>query len=167
MCFVPAMQARVAAILTILVLTFCPSSMAGGKPKAKFSAAIHMETDGNDNPKMVFTLPVNGRNRVFSRMPEISTKDIVSFNPFPTDDGSGYGMILKLTPNAARRLAAVTNANIDRWMLAQVNGRPVDAVLIDKQIDDGIIVVWKGITLEDIALFEKSIPRIGEEDKKK
>ena len=161
------MQARVVAILTVLLLAFCPSLFAGGKPDAKFSATFHMEAEGNDHPKMVFSQLANGKQRLFRRMPEISTKDIVSFSPFPSAVGGGYGVVFKLSPAAARRLSAVSAVNLNRWMITQVNGRVVDGVFIDKQIDDGILVVWKGLTLEDTALMDQSIPRIGEEGKKK
>ena len=126
-----------------------------------------MEAEGNDHPKMVFSQLANGKQRIFRRMPEIGTKDIVSFSPFPSEVGNGYGVVFRLTPNAARRLSAVTAVNLNRWMIAQVNGRVVDGVFIDKQIDDGILVIWKGLTLEDTVLFDQSIPRIGEEGKKK
>ncbi|MEI6175718.1 MAG: hypothetical protein WCS43_02400 [Verrucomicrobiota bacterium] len=126
-----------------------------------------METDENENPKMTFKQLANGQTRFFRRMPEFSTKDIVSFSPFPSEVGEGYGVIFKLKDNAARRLSAITNVNQGRWMIAQVNGRIVDGVFIDKQVDDGALVIWKGVTLQDVTLFDTSLPRIGEEGKKK
>jgi hypothetical protein len=161
------MQARVAAILTLLFLAFCPALLAGGKPDAKFSATFHMEADGNDHPKMVFSQLANGKQRIFRRMPEISTKDIVSFSPFPSEVGDGYGVIFRLSPTATNRFASISAVNLNRWMIALVNGRVVDGVFIDKQINDGVLVIWKGLTLQDTELMDQSIPRIGEEGKKK
>ena len=43
-----------------------------------------------------------------------------------------------------------------------VNGRVVDAVLIDKQVDDGYMVIWKGIGKAEIDAFDAMVPRIGE-----
>jgi hypothetical protein len=65
------------------------------------------------------------------------------------------------------RLAAITAANQRRWMLANVNGRPVDAVMIDAQISDGVLVVWRGINLADIQALDATLPRAGEEGGKK
>lgn len=161
------MHARLAALMTVLFLAFCPSLMAGGKPDAKFSATFHMEADGNDHPKMVFSQMAAGKQRIFRRMPEISTKDIASFSPFPSEVGDGYGVVFRLKPAAANRLSATTAVNLNRWMITMVNGRVVDGVLIDKQINDGMLVIWKGLTLQDTALMDESIPRIGEEGKKK
>jgi len=161
------MQLRFTAILMMLVLVFCPRLMASGKAENKFIASFHMQSDENDNPKMIFPQLTNGKTLYFRRMPEVSTKDIVAFSPFPSDVGEGYGVVFQLKDNAAKRLMAITNFNQGRWMLAEVNGRAVDGVLIDKPVSDGMLVIWKGVTLEDITLFEKSLPRIGQEGKKK
>lgn len=161
------MQSRVTAILTLLVLVFSPALSAMGKKAPKFTISFHMETDGNDNPKMIFSQLANGQKRFFRRMPEISTSDIVSFRPFPASIGDDYGVLFKLNRNASNRLTGITTMNQGRWMIAEVNGRVLDGVLIDKPVNDGMLVIWKGVTLADIALFETTLPRTGEEDKKK
>ena len=38
--------------------------------------------------------------------------------------------------------------------------------IIDQPINDGVLVVWKGITLADLSIFDKSTKRSGEDDKK-
>ncbi len=165
--FTPPMHARIAAFTAIALLACASAGLAGGKKEDKASATFHMETEATDNPKMMFPQLANGQTRYFRRLPEINSKDIVSYSPFPSEIGEDYGAVFRLKDNAARRLSAVTNFNIGKWMIAQVNGRVVDGVLIDKQIDDGRIVIWKGITLADIDLLDKQFPRIGEEGKKK
>jgi hypothetical protein len=52
-------------------------------------------------------------------------------------------------------------------MVARVNGRVVDGVVIDKQIEDGFIIIWKGVTLAEINLYDKAAPRIGAKGPKK
>jgi hypothetical protein len=100
-------------------------------------------------------------------MPELGMKDIVSFSPFPSDAGEGFGIVFKLKTNASNRLAAVTASNQGRWLIAQVNGRAVDGVIIDKQVNDGFIVIWKGVTLPDVKLLDEELPRANEVNKKK
>ena len=156
------------AVLAILSAMILPSPViAGGKKENKGSVTFHIETESSDNPKMIFPQLANGQTRYFRRMPEITSKDIDSFSPFPSEVGGDYGIILKLKGNAANRLAAITNANQGRWMVSQVNGRVVDGVMIDKQVDDGQVVIWKGVTLADITLLDEALPRLGAEGKKK
>ncbi|MEO7099709.1 MAG: hypothetical protein ABI162_10135 [Luteolibacter sp.] len=161
------MKSPIAALSMMLVLALAPTLLASGKKEDKTSVSFHLETDITDNPKMIFPQLANGQTRYFRRMPDITFKDVVSFSPFPADIGDGYGVAFKLKGNALSRLAALTNANQGKWMISQVNGHVVDGFLIDKQINDGVIVIWKGVTLDDITLFDKSIPRIGQENKKK
>jgi hypothetical protein len=157
------MQPRLAALLMMLVLALSPSVYASGKKQTKAILSFHMETESTDNPKMIFQQLANGKVRTFRRMPEVTTKDVQGFTPFPSEGGGdNYGMVIQLRDNAAKRLASITNINQGRWMITQANGRIVDGVLIDKQIDDGRLVIWKGLTLADIDFFDKTIPRIGQ-----
>lgn len=161
------MRLVLAAFVMMFVTALAPNALASGKKEIKTSISFHMETDATDNPKMIFPQLANGQTRYFRRMPEITTKDVVAFSPFPSDVGDGYGIVFKLKPAAVNRLAALTAANQGKWLIVQVNGRVVDGVLIDKQISDGFIVIWKGVTLDDVAIFDKSMPRLGAENKKK
>jgi len=40
-------------------------------------------------------------------------------------------------------------------------------VIIDKQVNDGFIVIWKGVTLPDVKLLDEELPRADEVNKKK
>jgi hypothetical protein len=165
-CFNAPMQSRIAAFIMLVVLAVTPAALAGGKKENKASVTFHIETEASDNPKMIFPQLTNGQKRFYRRTPDISLKDVVSFSPFPADFGD-YGIVLKLKGSASNRLAALTNMNQGRWMISQINGRVVDGVNIDKQVDDGRLVIWKGVTLEDIAVLDQELPRMGEEGKKK
>lgn len=152
----------------MVVVAFAPAAVASGKKETKATVSFHIETEATDNPKMIFPQQMpNGETRFFRRMPELTTKDIQSFSPFPSGTGDDYGLAFKLKGNAATRLAAITNANQGRWIIAQINGRVADGVTIDKQIDDGVIVIWKNVSLADISLLDEDLPRAGEEGKKK
>lgn len=162
------MPFRRPALFLILLLALSSAVFAAGKKNDKASVSFHMETENTENPKMIFPQLANGQTRYFRRMPEVSMKDIVSFSPFPSDaEGNDYGIVFKLKNHAGNRLAAITNANQGRWMITQLNGRVVDGVLIDQQINDGQLVIWKGVTLADIDMIDKALPRIGEDKKKK
>ena len=161
------MQSRIAALTMMVVLALAPGVFAGGKKEEKTAVTFHLETEATDNPKMIFPQLANGQTRYFRRLPEISLKDIAFFNPFPSTVGEDYGLVFRLKPSAANRLAAITAANQGRWMIAQINGRVVDGVMIDQQITDGVIVIWKGVNLADIGLLDKELKRAGADPKKK
>lgn len=160
------MQARFLLIWFISLTALCPVVLASGKSDKKAAITLHMETESTDNPKMIFNHDFEGQNRFFRRMPEISGRDIASFKPFVSDSGADSGAVFKLKPNGARRLSTVTSANQGRWFVTMVNGRILDGVVIDKQINDGIVVIWKGLTAADIATLDETLPRIGEEGPK-
>ena len=155
--------------LAIAVLSLAPglSAHASGKKGEEAGISFHIQAEETDNPKMVFPQLTNGKQLYFRRSPEVNTKDIAAFNPFPSQDGDGFGVVLQLKPNAKNRFAAISNASVSRWMVAMVNGRIVDAVLIDTEVNDGFLVVWKGIGAAEIDAFDQKVPRIGEEKPRK
>lgn len=161
------MKLQLAALAMTFVLALTPAAFATGKKENKASVTFHLETEGTDNPKMIFPQMANGQTRYFRRTPEITLKDVISFTPFPAEGGQGFGLVLKLKPTAVNRLAAITSANQGRWLISQVNGRAVDGVMIDKPVNDGFIVIWKGVSDADIATLDEEKPRIGQENMKK
>jgi len=166
-CFNRRMFRKLTVFAALASLFLAPLALAGGKGGEEAAISFHIETDQNENPKMIFPQLVNGKTRYFRRISEVSTKDIATFSPFPSDDGQSYGVVFKLKDHAARRLSAITNVNLERWLAARANGRIIDAVIIDQQINDGTLVVWKGVTLGDIALLDKAFIRTGEKEKRK
>jgi hypothetical protein len=167
LCFISGMPFRKSlfASLALCCLAALPC-LAAGKKEPAAAVSFHLEGDATDNPKMIFQQATGGRMRTFSRTPEVNSKDIRSFAPFPSDAGD-YGVMFVLKSSAAKRLAAVTNAAQGRFLVARLNGRIVDGVQIDKSVEDGKLVIWKGATMADIALLDESFPRIGQEGKKK
>ena len=167
LCFCAFMRIRMKCMVVVMLLALTAWVHAGGKPTPKFSATFHIETDGMDNPKMIFRQLANGKERVFRRMPEIGTRDIETFQPIPSDMDEGYGVMFKLNSTAAQRLTAITHANIGKCLVARLNGRLVDGVILDKPITDGVLVIWRNVSLNDINLMDESIPRFGETKIKK
>jgi hypothetical protein len=154
---------RLAAAAAVLALSVVQPLHASGKKGEPSGISFHLQGEENDNPKMMIVLPTNGKNTPYRRLPEVVTKDIAAFAPFPSRDGDGFGVLLQLKPAVRNRWAAITASNVNRWVMAMVNGRAVDAVMIDKQITDGQMVIWKGIGEGEIAAFDEMVPRIGEE----
>ena len=139
---------------------------AGGDKGKGVRVSFHMETEATDNPKMIFPHEMFGKQRFFRRLPEVSLKDLVAFSPFPAEDQGSYGVMFQLKEPARRRLAAITAVSIGKWMVCQGFGRIVDGVMVDGPVDDGAIVIWAGLSLEEIKELDKVMPRIGEKKKR-
>ena len=148
-------------ILAVWLLC-CLSLMAGSKKDEKLVLQFNLQGSASDGPKMSVPQEVAGARVFFRLSPEISTHDVESFRPFPADDGYSYGVLLKLKRTGAQRLAAVTNANQGKLLMARINGRALDVVEIDRTVNDGLLVIWQGVTLGEIALADKMMPRIGQ-----
>jgi hypothetical protein len=161
------MNFRTLALIAVAVALPVTQAAASGKPGKETRLGFHLEMDANDNPRMIFPQEVSGKMRYFSRSASITTTDVAAFSPFPSEDGQSYGVVFQLKPAASRRLSALTATNQGRWMISQVSGRVVDGVIIDRQVDDGLIVIWKGVTLAEIEEYDKATPRIGQTKKKK
>lgn len=164
MCFSMHMKSLTAWIMCLL---FCAGGAnAGGNKGKPANVSFHIETEATDNPKMIFPHEVMGKKKFFRRIPEISSKDFVAFTPFPSEDQASYGVVFQLKDNARRRLAAVTSVSQGKWLVCQAFGRIIDGVLVEDPVDDGVMVVWKNLTLEDIKKLDESLPRIGANKKK-
>jgi hypothetical protein len=153
--------------MALIALIFVPMAKAGGKAGEMGMVTFHLETEEGGNPKLVFPQVDEGKQRWFMRNPDISMKNMVSFVPFPSGNGNEYGIVFRLNDAGKRRVNTLSLTQQGKYLLAQVNGRVVDGVIIDKAVDDGLIVVWKGLTDADVKLFDEVLPRMGEEGKKK
>lgn len=157
---------KILCVATLAAAATALPGMAGGNADENPAVSFHIETDHAENPKMVFPVQAGGKTRYFRRIPELGLRDVAAFRPFPGDDDAAtYGVVLQLKKTAGRRLSSISNANQGRMLLAMTNGRPVDMVEIDQPVDDGFIVIWKGVTEADIRLYDESMPRIGEDKK--
>ena len=160
------MNYRMMRIILVLLLSIVPS-WAGDKKGKNMAVSFHLETDVNNNPKMIFEQNIGGKKRSFSRSPEFSTKDITAFSPFLSDNQNDYGIVFQLRKSGASRLENITMANQGKMLIAAVNGRVVDGVIIDQSVKDGVLVVWNGVQEGEIKEYDKLAPRIGEDKKKK
>lgn len=145
-----------------LILSLLPVLAGGKKPEANV-ISFHEQGTAEEGPKMVFPVPVKGRQVYFRKSPAISSKDVIAYRPFAS--ATGNGVTLQLNPVASRRLNAITAQSQSHWLLAMVNGRPVDAVIINAPVEDGMLVIWEGIHLVEIQRMTFQWPLIGEDSK--
>ena len=144
--------------LFLLLACLLPQSAnAAGSKKGKASITFHLQAEKGDAPKMIYPMMVGGNQVAFKRMPEISTKDIAAYKAIPSKEKDGvYDIVVQLKPNAAKRLQMITNAHRGRFMTSQLNGRTGDAMMINQQVDDGMLVIWGVATAEDLKTIAKA-----------
>jgi hypothetical protein len=148
-------------IAGMALLLTTPSAWAGSKKGDNLIVSFHLETDGTTNPKMIFDQVITNKKMFFSRMPDFTSRDIIAFSPFLADDMVTYGAVFQLRGSAKTKLENLSTANRGKLLCAKINGRVVDAVLIDKTIEDGLLVIWNGILDTEVKGYDKLVPRIG------
>ncbi len=153
--------------LVILFALLTPALVcASGKKTPPASVSFHVEGSAQEGPKFVRKVKTLAGEKYFRKAPEISTKDIAAFSPFPADDKKTYGLVFQLNERAKRRLFASTSSNRGKLLLALLNGQAVGVVRIDKPVNDGLLVVWSGVILREVQQYDLLVPRIGEDEKK-
>lgn len=154
----------VTCALLAMVLLASPA-LAGGKKNPPASISFHMEGDAVEVPRFAREFNTLAGVRYFRKVPEISSNHIVAFSPFPADDQRTYGLVFKLNGQGTKRLLEATTMNQGKLLLALVNGQPLGVVRIDKPVSDGMVVIWSGVTQQEIRLYDRMAPRIGEDPK--
>jgi len=151
-------------IFALLAFSLLAPASASSKRPKKNSLTFHLEGNEVDGPRMVFPLPMGDKQRFFLKSPLTFTKELVAYKPFFAQDGTA-GATFAFTKPAANRITARTTQHQGKWLMAMLNGRPVDAIYIDKPVRDGRLVIWQGIREGEINAFEYAMPHIGEDHK--
>jgi hypothetical protein len=156
---------RALAIFSLSLCLLAPAVMANGIKQEKPTLTFHMEVDRAEGSKFVFPQNVAGQDRYFSTSSDLGTVDISAIQPFPAQDGVSFGATIKFTQRGSGRLSALTGSNVGRLLLVFINGRLINALKVDQMINDGTIVVWSGISQQDIATLDQIAPHVGESTK--
>lgn len=142
----------------LLLLLLAPL-MLGFSRKAEFTITFHSLASEVDPPKSMFPFDLNGKRVFFKIVPEFSQQNIMSFYQFPAEAGKGNGLTLQLDFRGRASLEMITRSRKDEYLLAMVNGTPVDFVVLDQPVSDGIITIWQGVPDEVIKAMDKKFPR--------
>ncbi|MDG2487266.1 MAG: hypothetical protein P8M65_06140 [Roseibacillus sp.] len=150
-------------LLSIFAATLLLPGLAGaaGKKAPDLNLSFHLQAEPGD--RRVFKQLTAGKEVIFQKGAAIITKDVVAFRSFPAEDNNSYGIVFQLGKTATNRLRNLSTAHQGKLLLAVVNGQVRDAVVIDKPVNDGLIVIWKWISLAEVKLADQHLPRIGED----
>lgn len=134
---------------------------AGQKDKG-YLITFHVEAEDNSNPKMVTPVKLGAEHRqyFFGKLPTFSANDIQWFYPFTSQDGYTYGAAFRFKEHASQELKAITLTNQGKLLAVRCSDAPIHAVLIDRPIDDGVVVVWNGLQQRHLEEFRKVFPHV-------
>ena len=139
-----------------------------GASKPKVMVRFHLEA--NPASGEAFTTSERtpgGRAVTLARVAEISERDVVAIYPFHMEEYNSWGCYFFLDAHGKLALSTFSAASRGALLLAYVNARPITAMVIDRQINDGIITISNGLTEQEVALLKTAFPVPGEPFKKK
>jgi hypothetical protein len=151
------------ALLPLAALVF----MAAASKQYQVSIRIHAQTTRQDTS--TFSIPVTvehpHREIYVDKIPDISERDIISMYPFPAPDGS-FGCVFKLDEHGKIGLETLSTEKRGYSIVAVVDGRPVDQMLVDARVTDGVLTIRRGFTPEELLKMKKVYKVLGETKKK-
>lgn len=136
--------------------------LAAGKKYKLYLVTFHLEGEETDNPKFITPVKLGKEHRqyYFNKLPTFTDHDIRWFYPFTSTDGVSYGAAFKLKDHAATELRAITLTNQGKLLGLRCSDAPLQAVLIDRPIEDGVIVIWSGLQQRHLQEFRKRFPHV-------
>lgn len=153
---------RPIALFPLLLFIAVLSCEGAGKGYKLYLVTFHIEGEETDNPKMITPVKLGQEHRqyYFSKIPSFTDNDIAWFYPFTAADGVSYGAAFRLKEHAATELKALTLTNQGKLLGLRCSDAPLQAVLIDRPIDDGVVVVWSGLQQRHLQEFRKRFPHV-------
>jgi hypothetical protein len=153
-----------------LVLAAALAGAAGKSPR--FSISFHAEGDEFEGERMVRPEVLHEKQRWFRIAPVLTSKNFKAFHPFPSEDGASYGAAFLLDDRGWDLLMDAATVDSGKLMRVWANGRPIDTQRIAKpRQDDHMIVVWRGLTADEIKTLRGMMPEMssesGEPEKKR
>jgi hypothetical protein len=126
----------------------------------KLLITAHVQSQEIVHPNEIMKLPIGGQEMTFRKVPEFSQRSISGFEPFPAEDGQGYGALLQLDTKGKNALELASRMSHGMVMLTMVNALPIDMVELDQPITDGRFTIWRGLSKETVDQMDKFYPRI-------
>lgn len=146
-------------LLPVLLTVATPFLLSMSK-KQDVLITFHTLATGTDSRKSVFPADVNGKRLYFRISPEFSQANIAAYQDFASQDGKSKGVVLQLDSRGRDTLEIITRTHRDEYLLALVNAKPVDFVVMDEPVTDGQITIWQNVPDEVIKGLAKKHPRM-------
>jgi hypothetical protein len=155
---------RLPALILAIVSTAAPLAEAGSKKPALPAIRLHGEGNPTDGDSFSSEIQLtNPPKKIFMRkVPVVNEQDFKAFFPFPGNDGLS-GAYFLLDAHGTNKLHQFSTEDRGRIAVVLVNGRVAAALLVDKPVNDGILMVPGGIAPEEILALQQRLPVIGAE----
>jgi hypothetical protein len=142
--------------------------LGAAKKKDAVTVRFHLQASEQDGAPFVMKLPGGGATgpAYIKKVPEISEHDIAEVYPFPADDGT-LGCAFRLTEHGKIVLDSMSVEQRGKALVSIVNLRVVSAVMIDRRVSDGVIMISRGLTEEEVRKITKKYKVIGEAKKRR
>lgn len=158
--FTTLMTRRLVLFLAILATAmWCPG--AGKKTKMTL-VTFHLEGEETANPKFMTPVKLGKEHRqyFFNKIAIFTDKDIEWFYPFTSRDGASFGAAFKLKDHSATELKAITLTAQGKIIGIRCSDAQLSAVLIDRPVSDGVIVMWEGLQQRHLEEFRTKFPHV-------
>ncbi len=134
------------------------SILAGAKPSLVI--AFMIEGGEIEGPRVVQPVPLGTEKIWVRKLPLLTQKNIKAFYPFAADDGT-MGVALRVDESGWRNVREAGSLDLGKRLLVMVNGRVVQTLKVDNpKKDDKIVVIWRGLTQQEVAVLRKAYPEI-------
>ena len=134
--------------------------LLGMSKKQSLLITFHTMAAPSDSPKTVFPFDLNGKRIYFKLVPEFTQDNFSGYLNFPAENGNSNGITVQLDAHGKYTLELLTRSRKDEYLLALVNAKPVDFVVMDEPVLDGRLTVWQGISNENVKELGKKVPRL-------
>lgn len=139
---------------------------AKGKNRAQVMISFHLEATDVQNKELVIEANTQMGKKFIEKSPMLVTSNFTAYYPFVSPhEGELYGASLQLNQKSAMRLKAISAEHKGKYIVANVNGKVVDMIYIDKVVDGRVITIWRGLDPAILKLVNPILPQIGEDPK--
>jgi hypothetical protein len=147
--------------LTAAAAILCPLLFtgAGGKSDA-FLISIHEEATQDEVPKFAHPvkLGADAKQYYFKKVASFTDNDIAYFYPFISKDGQTYGAALKMKGKGAEGLKALSLTQPGKLLGVRFAPHTFSAIYIDRPVEHGTVVIWSGLSKDQIKQLGKKFP---------
>lgn len=133
----------------------------GMSHKPPCSIRFYVAANKKDGAPFIRKVQIGDSVAYVSKMAAIGEADVRSVFPYMASDGT-WGCGLKLDMRGALRLDTMSTECRGQPLICVVNGRLITAMLIDKEIKDGVLYIPNGLTIEDVAIIRSRFHVMGE-----